>query len=419
MQTILRNNHPELLAELEAAGVVRGSLDELLPRSYRGRWQPDASDEDFRHLCGRRATLEYVLRRHVERTGQVEFLHDSNVEELLFDGSSSELRAVGAVIRQAGVSTRIEAEVVIDALGVRSRAVQWLEQAGAKIPVDASKSQVGYFCRHFTQSSPDPEPVREDLAFDLNYLLGGVFFGEDNTFSIALTCPESETELLDTLRRPDGFDQVCAQVPSIARWRERGQPISRVMGGANLQNRWYRYDARSARCLGFFPLGDSFIQSNPVYGRGCCLAFIQAEQLAKALAHSPDAQTRATVYYRKVWQQLRPYFNLCRAADEAVLARSRSVRGEPLPLRDRVLTQYFERAFTPALEESRLLVRQWLSVHHTGEPSGAMMGLFVLLYTNWLWLLRSLRGSERANAAATSGPSRSEMLQACEPFTRA
>src|SRR5689334_14602967 len=79
LQTELRDHHPELLAELEQAGITRSQLDEMLPPTQLGRVPADPSDGDLCHLWGRRATFEYVLRRHVGRLPHVRFEHGAQV----------------------------------------------------------------------------------------------------------------------------------------------------------------------------------------------------------------------------------------------------------------------------------------------------------------------------------------------------
>jgi flavin-dependent dehydrogenase len=49
--------------------------------------------------------------------------------------------------------------------------------------------------------------------------------------------------------------------------------------------------------LGFHAVGDAHTCTNPLYGRGCSLAMVQAVLLADATAaHPNDAQARALAY---------------------------------------------------------------------------------------------------------------------------
>ncbi|HEY2735213.1 MAG TPA: hypothetical protein VGI70_14550, partial [Polyangiales bacterium] len=233
------------------------------------------------------------------------------------------------------------------------------------------------------------------------------------TFSIALAVPEIETELLAKLRRPEGFDEVCDQIPALRLWLSRSESISRVMGGAELANRWNHYGRRGApHVLGYFPVGDSLMQTNPIYGRGCSSAFVQARALAETFAVERDPQARAVRYHRSAKRLLRPHFDFCVAADRAFIARAKEARGDKISLPDRLLSHIYEAAFLPALEESGWVAREWLRAQQMCELAPPWVALSVLLYALASWPLRRWR---RVPALPASGPRRSEMLRLCLP----
>ena len=61
--------------------------------------------------------------------------------------------------------------------------------------------------------------------------------------------------------QPESFDQICAQIPVVKRWYADARPISRVLGGAGLQNRWHHFSRRGAKqILGFFPVGEKQVE---------------------------------------------------------------------------------------------------------------------------------------------------------------
>ena len=74
------------------------------------------------------------------------------------------------------------------------------------------------------------------------------------------------------------------------------EPIGGVRPMAGLLNRTRRFldDDGAPRVLGLHAVGDSHTCTNPLYGRGCSLALVQALRLADALAaHGDDAAARA------------------------------------------------------------------------------------------------------------------------------
>ncbi|HEX4353650.1 MAG TPA: hypothetical protein VHZ95_12060 [Polyangiales bacterium] len=413
LHSILRRHHPALLAELAEVGVVPGTMDQLLPATQAAHYVESAGDREMLHLWGRRATVEYVLRRHVERMGRVKFLHDTTIEDLAIARDGDQLRVSGVTLRTAEGRQLLAADTIVDATGRRTRYADQLRDAGAQIHTEALSSQCGYYCRHFVQTSSEPEPPRRGTGASLDYLVYGIFFAEQNTFSIALAVPELETELLAKLRRPEGFDEVCDQIPALRLWRSRSESMSRVMGGAELANRWNHYGRRgAAHVLGYFPVGDSFMQTNPIYGRGCSSAFVQAQLLAETFAKTRDERARAVQYHRGAKRLLRPHFDFCVAADRAFIARAKQARGDKVSFADRMLSHIYEAAFLPALEESGWVAREWLRAQQMCELAPPWVALSVLLYALARW---PLRGFRRAPALPASGPERSEMLRLCLP----
>lgn len=415
LQTILRDHHPEFLAELEKVGIERASLDEVLPPGVAASYVPSKSDDDFLHLWGRRATFEYALRRHVRGLGHVRFLHDARVEGLVTEREGRHLRVRGVDVRRSGTGETIAADIVVDASGVRSKIPDMLRATGADIRIERTESPCAYYCRHYAQRDARVNVPRSGTGAHVDYLVFGTFFAEKGTFSIAFACPEFEDELCDALRRPDGFDGVCRQIPVLARLIGGAEPISRVMGGAGLANRWTSYSRRgSSEILGLFPVGDCHVVTNPIYGRGCSMAFVQAHALAETLEKTADPLARARRYHRRVRELLRPHFDFCVAADRGFAVRARMARGEPVSLFDRLISKAYEKVLAPALEERPLVSREWLRAQQMREVSPPRVALMVLLYTLYLWALRVLRGTRRP--PRTDAPSRADMLRAVATF---
>ncbi|HEY2732906.1 MAG TPA: NAD(P)-binding protein, partial [Polyangiales bacterium] len=87
LQTTIRDHHPQLLRELLDAGLELSTVAEVLPPNEYEGIEPAPGDANLLHLWGRRATFEYVLRRHVGRLPHVRFVHGARVTGLI-----SELR---------------------------------------------------------------------------------------------------------------------------------------------------------------------------------------------------------------------------------------------------------------------------------------------------------------------------------------
>jgi flavin-dependent dehydrogenase len=105
------------------------------------------------------------------------------------------------------------------------------------------------------------------------------------------------------------------------------------MGG--LVNRLRRFTDAGGRPLvtGFHATGDAHTCTNPIYGRGCSLALVQAVALADAVAaHPTDALARAEAYEAACREQTEPWYHLSVQTDRSRQARARRDRvGESAP----------------------------------------------------------------------------------------
>jgi 2-polyprenyl-6-methoxyphenol hydroxylase-like FAD-dependent oxidoreductase len=408
IRTILRERHAEFLTCLENAGIEPATLDQVLPPSQAAQYVPDPDDERSRHLWGRRATFESALRQYVGGMAGVRFVHSAKIEGLVVEPAGSGVVVRGVAFRRGGKVETLTGDVVVDATGVRSKCVDWLRERGAVIRTESNPSAVGYYCRHYVENGPRTQ--RRGAGGILDYMIFGTFYAEHRTFSIAFACPESEPELAEFVRKPGGFDHVCGQIPLLSQLTRSATPISRVLGGAGLVNRWHRYATKgSGVALGFFPVGDSHVQTNPIYGRGCSMAFVQAHALADVLARASDPAERARRYHAEARRHLRHYFELSKSADHAIEVRARLSRGEAVPLGDRFVKYVFDEALSPALDADGELAREWIRAQQMREPSSPWVALGMLVRVILHWFARRLRPSLHKPLPAF-GPTRAELM---------
>jgi 2-polyprenyl-6-methoxyphenol hydroxylase-like FAD-dependent oxidoreductase len=415
LQTEIRDHHPELLAELTQAGITLSALDEMLPPTQLGRVPPDPSDGDLSHLWGRRATFEYVLRRHVGRLPHVRFEHGVQVAGLLSESSPGALRVTGLELSRGDVRESLHGDVVIDASGARSKAPEWLEALGVKVTTELHASQYAYFCRHYRLRDASSSPPRRGTGANLDYLWYGLFCAEHGHFSIALACPTDEAELIARLKRPEGFDAACRELPLLAPWTSASELHGKVLGAGKLANRWIKYggkhgDQGGPELLGFLPLGDAHLHTNPMYGRGCSSAFIQAHVLAEALAASDDPREQARHYHARTWELIRPHFESAVHADRMFLSRASQERGAPVPLGFRVLNWLYDRVWMPALLDSPLIAREMIKAMEMRELSGPWTRLRVIGEIFRAVALRLL--GRPVPTLPAFGPRRGELLRA-------
>jgi 2-polyprenyl-6-methoxyphenol hydroxylase-like FAD-dependent oxidoreductase len=385
---LLRKRHPQLLSELEQAGFRASTLAEHLPPALREGYVAQPDDCEIAPLYGRRATFEYVLRRYVGRLPNVRFVHDSTVQGLLHERTQGgALRITGLELKRADVRESLHGDVIIDAAGRNSPLRGWLEALGARIELRHQPSNLAYFCRHYQLRPGEAEPDHRDLSADLDYLKYAIFYAERGHFAIAFGCAEQENDLVELLRRPEGFENMCRQIPALAAWVARAEPVTKVLGAAKISNRRARI-AASPQVLGMFLLGDAAFEANPIYGRGCAAAFLQSQLLAETLcAHSDPAQ-RAREYEKLLRIELDPHHNASVMADRLFHSRADRARGlRPGPAQALLLYGY-ESVIVPAVLADMSVAREILGTMAMGKPAGLQRVLQFIVRVVRIWLFR-------------------------------
>src|ERR1700744_2400104 len=136
LRLIIRDEHPQLLEELLAAGCrdlgFEGGLTDIHKRSYT----PEPVDNDLAVLTSRRTTLELIMRRYVERQPNVTIRSGAFVKALLVTPGSPP-SVTGVVIEDAEGRHEPPADFVADAAGRTSASIDQLREAGATIPEES------------------------------------------------------------------------------------------------------------------------------------------------------------------------------------------------------------------------------------------------------------------------------------------
>jgi 2-polyprenyl-6-methoxyphenol hydroxylase-like FAD-dependent oxidoreductase len=388
LQTTLRDHHPELLQELLNAGLELSTVEEVLPSArYPHYAEPQPDDADLLHLWGRRPTFEYVIRRHVGRLPRVRFIHSAKVTGIVTEREGNALRVRGVEFTRGSEHETLAADIVIDASGARTKLPELLRAKGARIDSDLKPSGFVYSCRHYRLKNPDATPPREDGGGNLDYLGYATFYAEHGHYALTFGCPVEETELAHAIARPEGFEALCEQLPVLRHWTRRSEPVSKVLGAGRFENRWLRYRARTGpELLDYFAVGDSHIETNPMYGRGCASAFVQAHVLGEVLAESDDPGRRSRMYYERSRQLLQPYFQLAVATDRMYHTRAKLKRGLPVSGPEKLLNYVYESAWLPATYSSALMAREFLKSVQMREGSGVAVRFLVLFHLLRAWL---------------------------------
>jgi 2-polyprenyl-6-methoxyphenol hydroxylase-like FAD-dependent oxidoreductase len=417
LRLIIRDEHPELLAELMEAGCRDLPFEGGLTDRQREVYEPSPIDRDLAILTSRRTTLELIMRRYVERQPNVEIRSEAFVKDLKVAPGAIPT-VTGVVVEGASGTYELDADIVVDAAGRTSQAFEQLAAAGVRVPEESEPCGILYFTRHYRLNPGEAEPprTRAPLTGDLEYLKFGVFPADNGCFSITLCVPEIEMELRKSIIDPAVFDAACARLGGLGEWThpDKAQPISRVFGMGDLQSRWRTLaPASRAAVLGFFPVGDSLVRTNPLYGRGCSFAAVSAHLLRDAVTASADPAARLLLYQSATTRELRPYYDVMRTADRDAIRRARRALtpGHKPSFRGRVTRSFLEDGVAVAVRSDIELLRAALKGFHMLEhPQAWLKRPANIAKIMGYWARGKARNADAYRPKG--GPARDEMLRA-------
>jgi 2-polyprenyl-6-methoxyphenol hydroxylase-like FAD-dependent oxidoreductase len=411
--------HPVLMDDLRAAGVREITFADMLPPNLKAAYVEAPGDKALGVLTSRRTTLELVLRRFVERQPNVRIQSDAFVDGLLIEpAADGPPRVVGVKGRAGETATEWRADVVVDAAGRASQAFEWLAQAGVTVSEAEEDAGILYYTRHYRLRPGVAEPSRDGAppaTGDLGFIKYGLFNADAGWFSITLAVPEIEAELRAAIVNPEVFQHICQLLPGIARWTnaETAEPMTKVFGMGDLRSRWRSLLAEDKPLvLGFFAVGDGLVRTNPLYGRGCSFAAIEAEALRAALDGTDDPARRLARYQVKVDADLRPFYEDMLRQDRSAIRRAANARdaGYKPNLRARILGSFVADGVGVALRTDIETLRAALKAFHMLEPPNAWIARprhIAPILTNWA-------KGRRLNARhypPKLGPGRAELFQ--------
>ncbi|UDY34584.1 FAD-dependent oxidoreductase [Dermatobacter hominis] len=337
LRNLLRDRHPDVLADLIAAGATEMRFLDMPPEGMA--IEPEPGDEDLVGLAVRRTTFEWVLRRAALAEGDVELLHGTAVSALRttpgatgdeVDRSGPPL-VVGVEVDDGRV---LDADVVVAAGGRRSDVPALLEPHGVTVDEVSEDTGIIYLSRFFRlQDGAEMPPLTGPIGGDLGYIKYGVFPGDNRTFSITFAVGTHDAEMRKLLLDDETFLAAAGIFTATAAYVEpgRSEPINsvQVMGGLiNRRRRFLDADGRPV-VAGFHAVGDAHTATNPLYGRGCSLAMVQAQVLADLIdehgVDGPEAHAARSIAYEQATRdEVIPWYKAAVSQDR--MARDQAER---------------------------------------------------------------------------------------------
>jgi 2-polyprenyl-6-methoxyphenol hydroxylase-like FAD-dependent oxidoreductase len=414
LRQLIADEHPDLLAALQAAGARELRFADGVPDPIKPTYRPVPADEEMAILVSRRTTLEMVIRAHVERVPNVTIRSGVFVSGLITDRDEAGRLVARGLRLQDGETLR--GDLIVDAGGRTSPIAEWLAEAGAPPAETSEDCRILYYTRfyEFEPGQSDPPRGRHAPNGDLGYLKFGVFPADNGTFSITMAVPEVEEEMRAAVVQPDVFETICTRMPGLAPWTDpaRARPVSKVHAMGDLKSRWREMAPGGAPlALNLFLVGDSLVRTNPLYGRGCSFAAIEAHALRDVLAETADPVRRCALYSARARSLLQPYFDDMCSQDRAAARRAEHGldRAHKPSLRGRLLKRIIEDGVAVAIRSDLELYRAAMRAFHMLEPPRAWLSRPANLAKVIAVMLRG----RKANAhlyAETPGPDRWEMF---------
>jgi 2-polyprenyl-6-methoxyphenol hydroxylase-like FAD-dependent oxidoreductase len=422
LHNLLRDRVPELYAKLLEHGATPMPFSALVKKHFT---DPELlpEDDDVTLLACRRITFEWVLRRHVLDSGRVDFRDGVKVTGLLATPGEGDAPPVVTGVRavDADGEREIAADFVVDASGRRSKLRHWLCDIGtAPMREDSEPCGIFYVSRFYRlRDGVDFPSVEPAVGADVGYMKYGIFPGDDRIFSVTLAASPDDPILRSVLRQPY-FEVAAMAFPAVAEWVDPAvaEPITGVHPMGDLRNtrRYFVEDGRPL-ALGIFPVGDSLIHTNPINGRGCTLAWVQAFQLADTYAeHADDLAALAAALEAGVEREVVPWYEAGLAQDRDAIDVDRSQREgrDPFAVNREdgtvdpraYMRSLLRDGLIPGLRENIHLLRAFMRIFNLLEaPSDMMKRPDLLQHVLAAWQRRDQR------EPLVLGPGRTEMIE--------
>jgi 2-polyprenyl-6-methoxyphenol hydroxylase-like FAD-dependent oxidoreductase len=300
----LRREFPDIWQALLDAGAESMTLT-------RGLGPPEEGDDDLNVLVVRRTTFEWALREAVRHEPSVEYRPGTEVAGLVGGPGSTVPHVTGV---RLGDGTELLGDVVV-CTGRRGPLVSWLAGLGAVITEEVADTHIVYLTRWYRLPQGTPTDIDARLGGNFGYLKYLAVPCDGSTFSVTLAVRSSDDELRKMLLDADAFDRACHLLPGPDRFMGLGpvEPLGPVRPMGGLINRLRHFTDTDGRPLvtGLHVVGDAHTCTNPMYGRGCALAFVQATLLTQAYAARGDhAAERAAAYEALSAREVEPWFRI-------------------------------------------------------------------------------------------------------------
>lgn len=370
LRNLLRDRAPDVLAGLLAAGATELRFTENMPPGIEDR-AARAGDTDLVALACRRATFDWVLLRAARASGAD--IRDATAATglVLEHLPTGPPRVRGVHVSGPGGDTTLSAGIVVDAAGNRSAVSRWLVDAGAAEPPARSEDcGIVYLSRFWRLYDGGTPRIDGPIGGDLGYLKYGVFVADNATFSVTLAVPTEDAELRGLLRSSRGFDAAATALQHTAPWMVPGRaaPLTDVAVMAGLRS-VHRHLVRDGAplALGLCSIGDSAVRTNPLYGRGCSLALVQAAAVADIVAAGTPVEALTGAVEDVTDAEVAPWFEA--SVEQDRMSRAAREGEQAATVYESILTD----GLLPAVRSDATVFRAFLRGFNLLDPPSTLL----------------------------------------------
>jgi 2-polyprenyl-6-methoxyphenol hydroxylase-like FAD-dependent oxidoreductase len=326
LRRLLEAELPDVQNSLPIHGAGRFDMLNPLPPFFSDQTARPV-DQDLWTYTARRPVGEWVFAKAAASQPNLTIRRGVQTAGLITASSTAP-----GVPHVTGVRTtdgeKLRADLVVDATGRQSKAIEWLSAIGARPPYEEqADSGFIYYTRYF--SGKLPQRVGPPLT-PLGTMSLLTLPGDNDTWSVTIFTASGD-QALKNLRHEAKWTAVLRACPLHAHWVD-GEPLTDVLAMGGIVDRCRRFVVNdSPVATGFVAVADAWACTNPSAGRGLTVGMLHGLVLRDVLrdvAADPAALVRE--FDRRTEEKIAPWYYSQIAADRARFAQMGALRdGRP------------------------------------------------------------------------------------------
>jgi 2-polyprenyl-6-methoxyphenol hydroxylase-like FAD-dependent oxidoreductase len=278
----------EIFPGFEHALIQAGGVPVSVARDFRFE-HPEIGRLPQRELgpslvCASRPLLELVLRQKAEAVPNVEIRSGCRVTEIVSALSSANVQGV-RLINQSGVSSSIDADLVVDASGRGAPTAALFDTLGLEQP-KTTAIDINLYYTSTVVELPERATKNWKLVVTLNdpprISDRGVLVPMEGNRWMVTICQRGR------LQRIDGWDKYVSvfrnlMTSTIYDALRQAEPVEDLQQFAFPTSSWRHFERSPRLPHGLLPIADTFCRFNPINGQGMSSAALQARLLRDVL----------------------------------------------------------------------------------------------------------------------------------------